>query len=227
MNVRNQLFIGKIRCRLVTGFAMGLALLGSLSFAARANDAIEYRSAVAGAGRITIEGTSTLHDWEVGGDTILGHVTLAEAGADLEAAWLDAAETLTAQVEIPVRSLASGRRRMDREMFSALNASEYPTITYRLTEMERMPEEHEPPDPGDEPAGGVIILLATGELTISGQTRTVTFPVRIAERNGALKIEGQANLKMTDFGVEPPRLMLGALRTGDEINVGFTWEPER
>ncbi len=223
---KNKGSVRKSGGRWAMAFALGLALTWIPPCMANGiDDKIVYDSEGSGAGRITIEGTSTLHDWEVGGDTIVGRITLDETAADMEAAWLDAAEALSAQVEIPVRSLESGRRRMDREMFSALNASEYPTITYRLTAMERMPEEHTVPE--DDHDEGTVHLLANGELTISGQTRTVTFPVTIAARNGSLKIQGQAALTMTDFGVEPPRLMLGALRTGDEITVQFNWAPER
>ncbi len=207
-------------------FVLGIALTWISLPASNGEDKIVFESVAPQAGRITIEGTSTLHDWEIKGDTIVGRMSLDAAATDIESALFDGNAIPEVQVEIPVESLESGRRRMDTETAKALNAARYKFITYKLTSMERAPDQPaERLEAGEE--NDVLHAVATGELTISGQTRTVTFPVTIADRNGGLTIRGAADLKMTDFGVEPPRLMLGALRVGDDINVQFVWEPNQ
>ncbi len=39
--------------------------------------------------------------------------------------------------------------------------------------------------------------------------------------NGELKIIGSKQLTMTDFGMEPPTAMMGAIKVGNEISVTF------
>ncbi len=144
---------------------------------------------------------------------------------DLEAAFFSTNHPPKANVTIPVRSLVSGKRRMDREMYEALKADRHRDIAFALTAMQPIP-------PGDRVAVGTegdpaLRAIARGDLTIGGQTRAVAFPVSIVARDGGLRIQGDAAMKMTEFGIDPPRLMLGALRVGDAITVRFVWEPDR
>ena len=39
--------------------------------------------------------------------------------------------------------------------------------------------------------------------------------------NGALVVSGTQELRMTEFGLQPPKLMLGTLKVDERIKVGF------
>ena len=65
-----------------------------------------------------------------------------------------------------MRSLASGKRRMDRLMHKALGADRYPWILYRL----RRATISEAPSS----ESSAFSLATEGELTIAGVTRPVT-----------------------------------------------------
>ncbi len=191
--------------------AVALIALGSASA-----ETVRFESSGAGSGSVLIEGTSTLHDWEVKGDAVHGFLVLngsgiADATVDPKQRLLDG--TPKARVEIPVDTLTSDNRGMDRRMLSALSASEHPTIDFALDSVRALED-------GDRGEAEAI-----GELTISGVTRTVAFPVTIRRNDDALEITGVAELVMSDFEIDPPRAMLGAIRTGDEITVRVTWEP--
>lgn len=158
--------------------------------------------------KVTVQGTSTLHDWHVESTRIEGRVAVAEgflAG--------DAAEAPTVEVSIPVASLASGKKRMDELMHQALDARRHPTIDYRLTAATVKGG-----------AGGRTTLATRGRLTIAGETREVPMEVEVARQaDGRLLVRGSVPLTMTEFGIEPPTAMLGTIKTGDRVTVAFEW----
>ncbi len=66
---------------------------------------------------------------------------------------------------------------------------------------------------------------AAGQLTVAGATRPLTMALKATiVDGGGLLFEGSAPLRMTEFGIEPPKAMLGTIKTGDEVRVGFRWK---
>jgi polyisoprenoid-binding protein YceI len=57
----------------------------------------------------------------------------------------------------------------------------------------------------------------TGRLTIHGQTRVVTFPVR----NLGDAYTGDVTISQHDFGIEPIRIAGGAVKVKDELKIAF------
>lgn len=212
-------------------WVMLAALAASVS---RGGERVMFGTADGGA-EISIRGTSTLHGWEVECKTIRGTIGIqpwggslaeavsADAVPDLESALLSTTHPPVVNVTIPVQSLQSGKRMMDREMFKALNAGTHSTLVYTLGSVRLAPGRERGAGGTDNPAP--VSLVAEGALTLNGQTRQIVFPVEIAARDGGLRVKGETTLKMTDFGIAPPRLMMGALRTGDDVTIGFVWEP--
>ena len=217
--------------RAVAGFLVQFFVVAWLS-SARAGHPVAFSSSDAAVDTVTVAGTSTLHDWEVESRVVRGRMVFAEIGVGaswetVAAALLSEERTPDTRVVIPVRSLESGRRRMDREMFGALKADKHAAIVYKLNALGGMPDERGTEEAAGAEGRATLRLLAKGELTIGGQTREVEFPVAIAAREQGLTVRGEVALKMTDFDVDPPRLMLGALRVGDAITIRFEWQPDR
>jgi len=141
-----------------------------------------------------ITGTSTVHDWEI-------DVTSFSAKAVLKGESIEKVE-FSAEVE----SLKSGTSSMDNNTYKALNADKYPTIKFR----------------GKNMTGNNGKINIKGDLTISGVTKPVAFKAtqeRWAEQSMTFK--GTYTFNMSDFGVDPPRALLGTIRTGDEITIDF------
>ena len=167
---------------------------------------------------VRIEGTSTVHDWQVEGNLLGG---TAEFGAGLPGVTGGPAAqgTLDAKVAvfIPVRSLKSLEKSgrpysdaMDEIMYGKLKTEEYKRITYTLTSL--------------VPKGAAY--EAVGQLGVAGVTNTITMPVAIAPAaDGKIKISGSLGVKMTDFGITPPAPSVGGLsiKTGDEVKLRFEW----
>ena len=157
--------------------------------------------------KVTIAGTSNVHDYTASTtDVRLTRVDVAGAptGNILEAA--TKAGTLTAfEVSIPAATLVSGKDGLDKNMYKALKTPEHPDITFRLLALEH-------------PAGA---LKATGVLKIAGVERQVTIDLTTQLQDGTLKVTGELALLMTDFGITPPKAMLGMLKTDPKVTVTF------
>jgi polyisoprenoid-binding protein YceI len=161
--------------------------------------------------KVRIEGTSSLHPWEVNGSIIGGslEVLAAQTGAG----------AYKATVKLPVRTLKSYQKKMDEVMQETMEMARFPGIDYQLIKLELIGRVEEGKDS--------MAYEATGALTVHGTTVTNTMPVSIESLDGAakLKVTGASPLKMTDFGIKPVdvNLGIGHITTGDEVTVSFEW----
>lgn len=153
----------------------------------------------------TILGTSNLHDWEMKGSqaTIKGDF-LVESGA------LTGVENV--MVEIPVKSLKSEKGSiMDGKTYDALKAKEHGKIYFTLSNVNSITKN-----------GNGYNVNAKGNLKIAGYSRAVTMNVLVkVMASGDLEISGSQDLKMSEYKVEPPSAMFGAITTGDAVTVKF------
>lgn len=144
---------------------------------------------------LTIQGTSTLHDWEstVEEYSVSGNIT--EAGPS------------QIEVVIAVGSIKSGRSSvMDSKTYDALRLEDHPQIRFQTDQL---------PMAGNQMRG-------SGQLTIAGVTRQVTVTGTLTQQSdGTWLAKGKVPLRMTDFGVDPPTAMLGTLKTGDDITINY------
>lgn len=167
--------------------------------------------------KVTLEGTSTIHDWTVTSAIIAGFMEL-ESNFPLDPAQPtgDLKVTPKVDVSIPARSLKSGKSLMDDVMHDALNVKSHTNITYALKEMK----------PVERKAGDPLAFNTKGDLTVNGVTKELAMVVTLAPQPGnKLKASGNTQLKMTDFGIKPPApaVGLGLIKTADEIKITFDW----
>lgn len=196
----------RINTVLLTAWALAAALTVSAQTTTR------YTSTPGS--KVTIEGTSNIHDWTVEGNVIAGYFDV-----DKEALNKGAAGPLKAAVavKITVRSLKSGKEKMDEVMQEHMKADQFQFIEYKLSELKIVK--------GSLDKG--LECESTGELTVSGVTKKVSLPVTITKVDDEkLKIASKkVDLKMTDFGIKPPepKLAMGLIKTGDEVKVAVEW----
>lgn len=159
---------------------------------------------------LTISGTSTLHDWTCDVPTIEGRLQAQPADSAAPAI----ASLTSTQVTIPVEAIECHKDRMNRNLRKAMDANAYPTILFTLETADVAPL----PDSSD----AWMRVDATGELIIAGTRNTITLPVKAQQQaDGALRFVGSTTFKMSTWGVEPPSVMLGTIKTGDEITIDF------
>lgn len=141
-----------------------------------------------------VTGTSTLHDWEINVESFTAQATLK--GEALENA------RFTAQV----KSMKSGTSAMDDNTYKALKNDKHPQITFQSTSVTG--------------TGGKLVIK--GNLTIAGSTKPITMNATLDKANEkSMTVKGKYTFKMSQFGIDPPKAMLGTIRTGDEVTIDY------
>jgi polyisoprenoid-binding protein YceI len=183
--------------------ALGAALMVITPLAVAAQDAPLTLTA----GRVAINGTSNIHEFTATTTEVrVTKLTLAAGVSPLNAAAPGAVEAF--EIVIRAASLSSPKEGLDKNMHKALKTAEHPDIMFRLLRLEPKPA-----------AAGA--LRAVGVLKIAGVEKEVAFDLKTAVTGATLTVSGDVPLLMTDFGITPPKAMLGMLKTDNRITVKF------
>tara|TARA_Y100001935_G_scaffold93147_1_gene77409 strand:+ start:21474 stop:22037 length:564 start_codon:yes stop_codon:yes gene_type:complete len=147
---------------------------------------------------LTIEGTSTIHDWESEAEKVTG-----EAVLELSDNELINISSLAFKVE--VKSIKSGKRIMDSKTKDALKEKSNPEIIFKLDTIENLTADS---------------VSAKGTLNIAGKTNEVILNAAYSiGPDGSISINGSQPIKMTDYNIDPPTAMMGTMKTGDDVTV--------
>jgi len=155
--------------------------------------------------KITIEGTSNVHDWEEVAQIATGDGTVLwnpDASFNIQKLFL----------KVSVSSIKSDKGSiMDDKTFDALKGEAHPYIMFKMLSIKSLTKE----------TTGYAINV-NGELTIAGVTKNVDINGTVAiKEKGKLYIETSKAIKMTDFGIDPPTAMMGAMKVGNDITIKF------
>ncbi len=160
---------------------------------------------------IIVTGTSTLHDWELRSSTLMSEVIFNTGDGET-------IESLgSVMLIVEASTLESDRSRLENLAHEEMDAGNHPEITFRSTGNGTIQRD-----------GDSYQVTAPGDLTIAGVTRQVSVEATCINTTDELLVcTGARDLLMTDFGIDPPTLMLGAIRTADEVTVEFRMEYSR
>lgn len=151
---------------------------------------------------LQVKGTSSLHDWHLDGEDQSGLIEFSDVST---------AAISRLKFSVKSESLKSGKSSMDKNTFKALKTKTYKTIDFdfkEVTSIEKLSENN-------------YMVSLNGNLTISGVAKQVTIGFKMVIENNLIKLNGEKTILMTDFGVEPPKALLGTITTGDEITIAF------
>lgn len=193
--VNNQL-VSKIIPVLIVTLLMGFNLQSQeLSFA------LDPESS------ISIEGTSTFHDWKATVGEFSGSLSLSKP--------FNAAKDKKMSVEkvdlaFQAESIDGGRgAAMNKKIKGALKSSEHPAITFSIAESQ-------------------VLKLTEGKLEVAGAlqmagvTKEVTLELAATpNEQGAMAFTAKYPMKLSTFEIEPPSAMFGQIVTGDDITIVF------
>ncbi|MEZ5013296.1 MAG: YceI family protein [Chitinophagales bacterium] len=184
-----------------SAFYISLFILASIPLSLRAQNAYNLTPGFT----ITISGSSNVHDWE----------ELAEkATGDAKVQWNGdgSFELKELNLKIPVKNIKSDKGSiMDSKTYDALKADDHPYITFKMLSVKSMTK-----------SGSGYAIKVNGELTIAGAKRNVDIDGMVyVKEGGKLYIDTSKNLKMTDFGIDPPTAMMGAMKVSDAISIRF------
>ena len=187
-----------------------LALMAVLTPAAAAWSPLRAPLSIQPESKLWVEGTSTVRAYECRATRIDGSVVTEPATAGTAIADLQKG-VKRVEIAIPVSALECGNATMNDHLRKALRAAESPVIRYRLAS-------HQVTARG-ESTGAVQM---SGQLSIAGKENPASIAATLERLpGGALRVKGSEPLKMTDFGVQPPKLMMGTLKVHDPVTVHF------
>ncbi|MCB0657914.1 MAG: YceI family protein [Saprospiraceae bacterium] len=158
-------------------------------------------------GSLDVMGTSTLHDWTSKVEKMSGKAQLTIDENNV----LTGIQSFTWSCKATDLISEHGSI-MDKNSWKALDADHYPTISYKLKSVTKI-----------TPAGNGWELATVGDLTLHGVTKTIQMNVKATmDPSGTISFTGSHAMKMTDYKVDPPTVMLGTLKTGDDLTIKYT-----
>jgi polyisoprenoid-binding protein YceI len=159
---------------------------------------------------MNVEGGSTVHDWSCPIKTLGGSLQLDTAGT----AETPLGAPSRGQVEVPVDAIQCDKDTMNEKLREALRMNAYPEVYFTLKEAQVSPL----PDSGD----AWFLIDATGELLLSGERRQIDLPVKGKQlSDGSLRLVGSHTIRLSDYGIDRPSAMFGAIKTSKEVTVNF------
>jgi polyisoprenoid-binding protein YceI len=193
-----------------TFLRLPLAALGcAMGAAAFAPAAAQQALSLAPESKLWFDGKSTVRDWSCKAPVMQATLTLAEAATAAVLAG-DEPQASTTFI-VPTMKLDCDNGTMNNHMRKAIAAEKFGEITFALKAYEAIPE-----------AGAATKGTLRGDLTIKGVTKEVALPVEfVAAGASGLRVKGKYELKMTDWGVEPPKLMMGTMKVREMVTIGF------
>jgi hypothetical protein len=161
-------------------------------------------------GRVSIAGTSNIHEYTASTtDVRIVRLQLADgvSGPNFWEEIVKPGAIESFEVAMAAGTLSSPREGLDKNMYKALKVKEFPDITFSLIRFEG----------GADPGA----LRAKGVLKIAGVERDVILDLKTTRDDLKFRVNGTLSLLMTDYGIAPPKAMLGVLKTDPKVTVTF------
>jgi YceI-like domain len=154
---------------------------------------------------LTIDGTSTMHDYTLS-TTALKIVSTLATGATL----LQPDALQTFELQIPVNSFTTEKDALKKKMLETIKADKHPAITFKMASYTVEPA-----------ADGHAVVLAKGALTVAGVEQAIDLTLEVDEMPGGVRVKGTRDLSMKDFGIKAPTMFMGMLKTNDKVTIKF------
>ena len=188
-----NLLITKIVLFFAINFNVYIAAIGQTVYQSQAMD-------------IRLTGTSTLHDWEM-------KAVIGTSEASFSVDHNDKVTSLSRlSFTLPAKNLKSNHAVMDKNTYKALHADINPNISFVLTSATVT-----------STGQNNYQLNCSGKLTIAGTTKETDLVAtgKYDPADKSFTVTGVKKMKMTDYNVKPPKVMLGTIKTGNDIAISY------
>ena len=154
--------------------------------------------------KVSVEGSSTLHNWTMISDKSKCNASFNFNGNNIV--------SLTfLEFTVPVESLKSENKGLDKNAYKALKSSTYPEINFTSSNAKI------------SKSADAFSITLNGKLTISGVTKDVIV-MALAKFNSndkTISTTGSFKIKMSEYKVQRPSVMFGTIKASDEVVVKF------
>ena len=117
------------------------------------------------------------------------------------------------KITIPVNKFSGANNMMLNDFHKMLNASKYPFINIEIEPREKADF--------DETTG---LTNFKTKISIAGNTRNYTIPCQITFcDNSAMVVKGDLALELSDFNIDPPKKVFGAIQVNDKVFITFAF----
>lgn len=154
---------------------------------------------------VSLEGTSNIHEFTASTTNVRMTKLVIANGVSGAAVLENPAAVQAFEIAIKTTSLSSPKEGVDKNMHKALKAAEFPEIVFRLTRLEGK--------------GGA--LRAIGTLKIAGAEKEVALDLKCTSSATTLTVSGELPILMPDYGIAPPKALMGMLKTDPKVIVKF------
>ncbi|OXG07003.1 hypothetical protein B0A64_09275 [Flavobacterium araucananum] len=154
-----------------------------------------------------ISGTSTFHDWTMKTPVFSGEATF-KIGAENQITKLSAIA-----FNLPVLTLKSGQKKLDKNAYKALKTDQFKEILYKQVSAEVMSLNN-----------SKFHIKTAGKLTIAGLTKDAIIDLYcFVNKDGSISCNGNYPINMSDYNVTAPIFMGAVMKTGDAIKLEFSF----
>ncbi len=153
---------------------------------------------------IKVLGSSNIHDWTMTSSTIESRGEFKFDDGSLRS-------LVSFSLSVDAKTLKSEHESMDNRTYKTIKADQFPKITYKLnsavvTSIQK----------------NKYLIKATGDLTIAGTTQTVVLNVTaVVNPDNTITCTGSQKIKLTDYKIDPPSFMLGAMKVTNDLTIQF------
>ena len=159
--------------------------------------------------RVWVEGTSTTKSWNCKAPSVEADIIATSADAATAVANGEKA-VRSVTIKVAAQKLDCGNGTMTGHAKKAIKADEHKTITFTLGSYDLVK--------GAEGTKGTL----KGTLNLGGVAKPVSIAaIAKPAAGGQMRVNGTYALKMSEYGLKAPSLMMGAMKVGDEVTVGF------
>ena len=112
--------------------------------------------------------------------------------------------TLHGSIEVTMADFMSDNRRRDEHMHEAFESAIFPKAIFEIKEIV---------------AKGSDGYTLKGMMNFHGVTKAMSFESMITQDGGKIRIKGSANMKMSDFGMKPIKMLFLTVRDQVDLSV--------
>ncbi|TKC12390.1 YceI family protein [Pedobacter polaris] len=164
-----------------------------------------YKLAPGKNNNIKVAGTSNVHDWTMTAKDIESTGAFKFNSRD------ELIDVTSLKFTVVAKSLKSDKSSMDTRTYKSIKADEFPKISYQLTYATVTMIQ-----------ANKYAIQTTGILTIAGKTQTISMKVMaLVNADRSISCHGTEKLMLTDYGIQPPSFMLGAMKVGNNLTISF------
>lgn len=185
-----------------------LLIFGSIAVSSNLQAQVSYKLNSSKDNLVKISGKSNVHDWTMNAENPVCEASFAAFSAED-----NVPKSLTSlNFSVNAKSLKSESTSMNNRTYKAIKADAYPQITFKLREATVTPQQK-----------NKFTVNATGTLTIAGVSKVISLQVNgEVKSDNTIVCSGQENIRLTDYGIQPPSFMLGAMKVGNDLSIAFT-----